>query len=73
MTELLGQDGKKLTKRKSVSMAISGSDDGIDWFYIAPKDVPEWLKIDDVVEAMTNGDIVSEADDGPYYFGELTH
>lgn len=71
MTEILDQDGRRIAKNKSVSMAISGSDNGVDWFYIEPKDVPEWLKTGDVVQAMTEGDIVSQDDSGPYYFGEL--
>ena len=71
MTEILDQDGKRITKNKVVSMAISGSDNGDDWFYIEPKDVPEWIKSKDVVKAMSDGAIVSQEDGGPYYFGEV--
>jgi hypothetical protein len=75
MTEIVGINGKRLARKKTkeATIAISGSDDGVDWFYIKPEDVPEWIKIDEVMTSITNGEVVSQGEGGPYYFGEVVH
>ncbi|HBA35932.1 MAG TPA: hypothetical protein DCZ12_17540 [Gammaproteobacteria bacterium] len=73
MSIILGANGRKLATTHHSRVAISGSDDGETWRYIKPDDVPEWIKDERVMADIVSGLIVSEHENGPYYFGEVIH
>ena len=70
---ILDEKGKPIRKKRSARLAICKSDDGEEWFVIPPADVPDWLKVDDVMADMVAGVIVSIEDSGPYYCAERIH
>lgn len=67
---ILDSQGKPIQRQMTAQAVIFVSDDGEVWEPLKPYNVPDWLKDNDVMGYMLNGEVVSLENTGPFYCAE---